>query len=54
LGPSESYDVKAEFGVKQVMRDGTRLSSDIYRPDSHGRFPVIVTRTPYTTLEGFM
>ena len=54
MGPSESYDVKAEFGVKQVMRDGTRLSSDIYRPDSHGRFPVIVTRTPYTTLEGFM
>jgi hypothetical protein len=47
------YDVKLEFGVKQVMRDGVRLSSDIYRPNASGRFPVILTRSPYMTVEGF-
>src|SRR5579864_1865575 len=48
-----SYDIKLELGVKQRMRDGTRLSSDIYRPDRRGKFPVILTRTPYSTVEGF-
>lgn len=48
-----SYDVKLEFGVKQVMRDGVRLSSDIYRPDAAERVPVILTRSPYMTVEGF-
>lgn len=47
------YDVKLELGVKQRMRDGTRLSSDIYRPTRRGKFPVILTRTPYSTVEGF-
>lgn len=48
-----SYDVKPEFGVKQVMRDGVKLSADIYRPDAKGKFPVIITRSPYMTVEGF-
>lgn len=47
------FDLKLEFGVKQEMRDGTKLSSDIYRPDSEEKFPTIVTRSPYTTVEGF-
>jgi len=51
--PSEEHAVKLELGVKQRMRDGTNLSSDIFRPDARGRFPVIVTRTPYRTVEGF-
>jgi len=29
------------------MRDGVRLAADIFRPDSSGRFPVLVTRGPY-------
>ena len=29
------------------MRDGTRLASDIYRPDRPGPFPVVLERTPY-------
>jgi len=29
------------------MRDGIELSADIYRPDTGGRFPVILARTPY-------
>jgi len=36
--------------VRQVavpMRDGTILYADIYRPAKPGKYPVIVTRTPY-------
>ena len=29
------------------MRDGVRLSTDIYRPKGPGKFPVILSRTPY-------
>jgi putative CocE/NonD family hydrolase len=29
------------------MRDGVTLSADVYRPDADGRFPVILSRTPY-------
>ena len=29
------------------MRDGVTLSADVYRPSADGRFPVILTRTPY-------
>jgi uncharacterized protein len=43
----------SSFGIKQTMRDGTKLSSDVFRPDSKGKFPVILTRTPYRTAEGF-
>jgi uncharacterized protein len=49
----ERYAVKLEFSVKQEMRDGIKLSSDIFRPDANGKFPTIVTRSPYMTVEGF-
>ena len=29
------------------MRDGVRLQSDVYRPAAPGRYPVLVTRSPY-------
>jgi putative CocE/NonD family hydrolase len=29
------------------MRDGVRLQADIYRPATPGRYPVLVTRSPY-------
>ena len=29
------------------MRDGVRLSADVYLPRSAGSFPTILTRTPY-------
>lgn len=51
---TERYDVKLEFGAKQEMRDGMKLSADIYRPNIEGRFPTIVTRTPYNTVQGYM
>jgi putative CocE/NonD family hydrolase len=30
-----------------TMRDRTRLAADVYRPADDGRYPVLVTRTPY-------
>jgi len=43
--------VKAEFDIKVPMADGVKLSTDIYRPDTTGRFPVILTRTPYNNFD---
>ncbi|HZX09869.1 MAG TPA: CocE/NonD family hydrolase [Acidobacteriota bacterium] len=41
------YEVKAEFNVPVLMRDGVKLSADVYRPDAEGQFPVLLTRTYY-------
>ena len=44
---AEQYMVSAVCGVRVPMRDGVRLSVDVYRPDSDGRFPGILIQTPY-------
>ncbi len=51
----EFPDLTLEFDVKQEMHDGTKLSSNIFRPAESGnkKFPVIVTRSPYQTVAGF-
>jgi hypothetical protein len=36
-----------EHGVAVKMRDGTILRSDIFRPNAPGKFPILLTRTPY-------
>ena len=36
-----------ERGVAVKMRDGTTLRADIYRPSMPGKFPILLTRTPY-------
>lgn len=46
------FEVLATKSVMVPMRDGVRLSTDIYRPALNGmpapqRFPVLVERTPY-------
>jgi putative CocE/NonD family hydrolase len=41
------YPVRMEFNIQVKMRDGTPISTDIYRPDAAGKFPVLVWRTPY-------
>ncbi len=46
-GAKKTYDVKLELGQRVPMRDGVVLSTDVYRPDAPGRFPVILRRTPY-------
>ncbi len=44
---TEQYRVIRERNVMVPMRDGVRLATDIYRPDTPGRFPALVTRGPY-------
>ncbi|MGQ9631733.1 MAG: CocE/NonD family hydrolase [bacterium] len=39
--------VRMLFDVKVPMRDGVRLSADIYFPRWEGPFPAILSRTPY-------
>jgi len=46
--PTEpTYKVIIELEVKVPMRDGVRLSTNIFRPDDPGKFPVLLMRTPY-------
>ncbi len=44
---TEQYAVTVQTGVRVKMRDGVSLVADIYRPKAPGRFPVLLTRTPY-------
>jgi putative CocE/NonD family hydrolase len=39
--------ITIELDVPVPMRDGTVLRADVYRPTRTGRFPVLLTRTPY-------
>jgi len=41
------HPVRRDRGVMIPMRDRIRLATDIYRPDRPGRFPVVLSRTPY-------
>ena len=43
----DHYSVKIERGVAVKMRDGVILRGDIFRPDTDGKFPVLLERTPY-------
>jgi putative CocE/NonD family hydrolase len=40
-------DMRADFDVETLMRDGTILRCDIYRPTGDTPVPVILQRTPY-------
>jgi putative CocE/NonD family hydrolase len=42
-------DILVENRVPTRMRDGVTLYADVYRPAAEGRYPVIVSRTPYST-----
>ena len=41
------YRVKIEQSVRVKMRDGVLLATDVYRPVSDEKFPVLLERTPY-------
>ncbi len=45
--PAEAYQVTVQTGVRAPMRDGAQLVADVYRPKAAGKFPVLLTRTPY-------
>jgi hypothetical protein len=44
---TERHDVTIERNVAMQTRDGVTLRADIYRPKAEGKFPVLLTRTPY-------
>ena len=37
----------SQFNVTVRMRDGVRLSANVFRPEGNGRYPAILLRTPY-------
>ncbi|MHC9084389.1 CocE/NonD family hydrolase [Luteimonas sp. RIT-PG2_3] len=45
--PEKDPEVIAQYNVMVPMRDGVRLSTDIYRPAKPGRYPVVLTRGAY-------
>lgn len=45
--PAASHTITVEFDVPAQMRDGAILRANIYRPADAGRYPVLLTRTPY-------
>ena len=47
--PGPRNDIRVENRVPIPMRDGVNLYADIYRPVQDGRYPVILSRTPYST-----
>jgi putative CocE/NonD family hydrolase len=44
---ADSYEVTIERNVSAKMRDGITLRADICHPKADGKFPVLLTRTPY-------
>jgi predicted acyl esterase len=41
------HPLRESRGHKAAMRDGVKLSVDVYRPDVEGRHPAILIHTPY-------
>ena len=44
---ADGREIWLERDIAVPMRDGVVLRADVYRPQRHGRFPVLVYRTPY-------
>ncbi len=40
-------EIRVEINVPAMMRDGTILRADVYRPDTAEKYPTLVIRTPY-------
>jgi putative CocE/NonD family hydrolase len=51
--PATEYAVVVQTGVRVKMRDGVTLVADIYRPKAEGKFPVLLTRTPYNRRDAY-
>jgi hypothetical protein len=50
---AEQFEVKATRGNKATVRDGVRLSVDVFQPKADGRFPAILIITPYGNNPGY-
>ena len=44
------HEVRVLYDLKATMRDGIRLSADVFLPRGGGRYPTLVLRTPYESL----
>jgi len=44
---NSTQDVTIQSNVPALMRDGTTLMSNVYRPAADGEYPVLLTRLPY-------
>ncbi|HAK54042.1 MAG TPA: X-Pro dipeptidyl-peptidase [Acidobacteria bacterium] len=47
--PPPRNEIRIDNRVPVPMRDGVTLYADVYRPAEEGQYPVIVSRTPYST-----
>ncbi len=47
LAAKPQYEVDVRADVKIPMRDGIKLSANIFLPKADGKFPVLLSRTPY-------
>src|SRR5437764_15087963 len=46
-GQRGPFGVVREDDLAMTTRDGVTLRADVYRPETPGRYPVLVRRTPY-------
>ncbi len=46
-GAVEAPPIVKTLGAQAAMRDGARLSTNVFRPGQRGRLPAILIRTPY-------
>lgn len=44
---ADAYNVTIEHDLELKTRDGVTLRADVCRPKAEGKFPVLLTRTPY-------
>ncbi len=47
-----THSIRFLYDLKVPMRDGVKLSCDVFLPKGGGKWPVIFLRTPYETLHG--
>jgi putative CocE/NonD family hydrolase len=45
--PQPMHSVVVERDIMTPISDGVKLASDVYRPAKPGKYPVVLTRTPY-------
>ena len=42
-----AHGMRSDQDVAAVMRDGVELLADVHRPEDDGRFPVLISASPY-------
>src|SRR6476646_10248905 len=47
MSAQQGRQITVDFDVPVQMRDGVTLRANVYRPVGEGRWPVLLTRTPY-------